>query len=71
MEVDVIKFIRHNILSRFGISRAFVSDNRTQFVGQKVKRLLNKLKIEFYNSTLSYQQCNGQVDATKKDQEEA
>ncbi|GFS36152.1 hypothetical protein Acr_00g0044380 [Actinidia rufa] len=55
-----------NILSRFGIPRAFVSDNGTQFVGSKVRNLLEQLKIEFYNSTPSYPQCNGQAEATNK-----
>ena len=36
-EMDVIKFIYKNIFSRFGIPRAFISYNRTQFMGQKVK----------------------------------
>ena len=53
-EANVIKFNCKNILSRFGISRAFVSDNGTRFVRNKVKDLLDQLKIEFYNSTLSY-----------------
>ncbi|XP_057482051.1 uncharacterized protein LOC130768985 [Actinidia eriantha] len=65
-EVDVIKFIRRNILSRFGIPRAFVSDNGTKFIGSKVRSLLEQLKIEFYTSTLSYPQCNGQAEATNK-----
>ncbi|GFS42838.1 hypothetical protein Acr_00g0081980 [Actinidia rufa] len=65
-ETNVIRFIRRNILSRFGIPRAFVSDNGTQFVGSKVKNLLEELKIEFYNSTPSYPQCNGQAEATNK-----
>ncbi|XP_057488501.1 uncharacterized protein LOC130774471 [Actinidia eriantha] len=65
-ETDVVKFIRGNILSRFGIPRAFVSDNGTQFVGSKVRGLLDQLKIEFYNSTPSYPQCNGQAEATNK-----
>ena len=39
-EADVIRFIHKNILSRFGIPRAFVSDNDTQFVGSKVRNLL-------------------------------
>ena len=33
IELDVIRFICRNILSRLGILRAFVSDNETQFVG--------------------------------------
>ena len=53
-ETDVIKFICRNILFRFVIPKAFVLDNGTQFLGQKVKDLLGQLKIEFYNSTLSY-----------------
>ena len=50
----VIKFIHRNILSRFDIPRALVLDNRTQLLGQKVKDLLGQVKIEFYNSILSY-----------------
>ena len=65
-EADVIRFIRTNILSRFGIPKAFVSDNGTQFVGSKVRNLLQQLKIEFYNSTPSYPQCNGQAEASNK-----
>ena len=53
-EMDMIIFIKKNILSRFGIPRAFISDNGTQFNGKKVKDLLEQLKIEFYNSTPSY-----------------
>ncbi|GFS46105.1 hypothetical protein Acr_00g0100220 [Actinidia rufa] len=59
-EVDVIKFIRNHILSRFGISKAFGSDNGTKFM-EKVNELLDKLKIEFYNSTPSYPQCNRNI----------
>ena len=52
-EMDVIKFIYRNILSSFSLHKAFVSENGTQFVGQKVQDLLDQLKIEFYNSTPS------------------
>ena len=62
----MIGLIKKNILSKFGNTRAFVSDNGTQFVGKKVKDLLETLKIEFYNSTPSYPQCNGQAEATNK-----
>ncbi|GFZ00954.1 hypothetical protein Acr_14g0005890 [Actinidia rufa] len=60
-ETDVIRFIRGNILSKFGIPRAFVSDNGTQFVGSKVRGLLEQLKIEFYNSTPSYPQSTNET----------
>ena len=55
-----------NILSKFNIPRAFISDNETQFNGKEVKDLLEQLKIEFYNSMQSYPQCNGQAEATNK-----
>ena len=35
-------------------------------MSQKVKNLLRQLKIEFYNSTMTYPQCNGQSEATNK-----
>ena len=35
--MGVIRFNRKNILSRFGILRAFILDNGTQFIGKKVK----------------------------------
>ena len=64
--MDIIRFIHRNIMSRFSILRAFVSYNGTLFVGKKVKDLLGQLKIEFYNSTPSYPQCNRQAKATNK-----
>ncbi|GFS41482.1 hypothetical protein Acr_00g0074590 [Actinidia rufa] len=36
------------------------------FVGSKVRNLLEQLKIDFYNSTPSYPQCNDQAEATNK-----
>ena len=53
-EVDVIRLIRRNSLSSFDNPRVFVSDTGTQFVGQKVKDMLNELKIELFSSTPSY-----------------
>ena len=52
-ETNVIILIHKNILSRFGIPKAFILDNGTQFMGKKVKNLLRQLKIKFYNSTPS------------------
>ena len=54
------------MLSMFGTPRAFILDHETQFVGQKVKNLLEQLKIEFYNSISSYSECNEQAKATNK-----
>ncbi|GFY84506.1 hypothetical protein Acr_03g0012800 [Actinidia rufa] len=43
-----------------------LKDNGTQFIRSKVKDLFEQLKIESYNSTLSYLQCNGHAEATNK-----
>ena len=53
-EMDVIRFIRKNIMSKFNIPKAFVSNNKTQFIGKKIKDMLGQLKIESYNSTPNY-----------------
>ena len=63
--MDEKKFIC-NILSQFDIPNDFVSNNGTQFVGKIVKKMLDKLKIKFYNSTPSYPQCNGQAETFNK-----
>ena len=65
-EMDVIRFIRRNIMSRFGNPKAILLDNGTQFIGKKVRDLLEQPKIEFYNSTPSYPQCNGKNEASNK-----
>ena len=65
-EVGVKQFIHNNILSQFSIFRDLVSDNGTQFVVQKAKKMLDKLKIEFYNSIPRYPQCNGHLEAFNK-----
>ena len=62
----MIKFIRRNILFKFGIPRAMVLGNRTQFIGKKVTVSLEQLKIESNYSTPSYLQCNGQAETTNK-----
>ena len=65
-KADVIRFICKKHLMKVWHPKVFVSDNETQFMGQKVKDLLRQLKIKFHNSTPSYPQCNEQAVATNK-----
>ena len=46
-EMGVIRLSEENILSRFDIPRAFISNNGTQFIDKNFKDLLEQLKIEF------------------------
>ncbi|XP_028125309.1 uncharacterized protein LOC114322227 [Camellia sinensis] len=65
-EKDVKKFVWQNVITRFGIPKALISDNGTQFDGKPFRGFCEELKIEFYNSTLAYPQSYGQVEASNK-----
>ncbi|XP_028109536.1 uncharacterized protein LOC114308194 [Camellia sinensis] len=65
-EKEVKKFVWQNVITRFGIPRALVSDNGTQFDGKLFHGFCEELKIEFYNSTPAYPQSNGQAEASNK-----
>ncbi|XP_028073207.1 uncharacterized protein LOC114275383 [Camellia sinensis] len=55
-----------NFITRFGIPKALISNNGTQFDGTLFCGFCEELKIEFYNSTPAYPQLNGQAEASNK-----
>lgn len=55
-----------NVITRFGIPKALISDNGTQFDGKLFHGFCEELKIEFYNSTPAYPQSNGQAESSNK-----
>ena len=65
---DVIakKFVWRNIVTRFGVPRTLISDNRLQFDSKAFRRYCCKLGIANRYSTLAYPQGNGQVEAINK-----
>ncbi|XP_058198489.1 uncharacterized protein LOC131314008 [Rhododendron vialii] len=65
-ETDVRRFVWRNIVTRFGVPYAIVSDNGSQFVGKELTGLYAEFGIRFFNSTPSYPQGNGQAEATNK-----
>ncbi|XP_058180085.1 uncharacterized protein LOC131298624 [Rhododendron vialii] len=65
-EADVRRFVWRNIVTRFGVPYAIVSDNGSQFVGKELTGLCAEFRIRFFNSTPSYPQGNGQAEATNK-----
>jgi hypothetical protein len=65
-EADVRRFVWRNIVTRFGVPYAIVSDNGTQFVGKDLTSLCAEFGIRFFNSTPAYPQGNGQAEATNK-----
>ena len=59
-------FIWKNIITRFGIPREIIADNRTQFDSKLIKNFCAKYKIKNYYSTPSFPQSNGQEEASNK-----
>ena len=53
-DIDVKNFIWKNIITRFGIPRAIVADNGTQFDSKLIKSFCAKFKIKNYFSTPSF-----------------
>ncbi|XP_028087698.1 uncharacterized protein LOC114288396 [Camellia sinensis] len=60
-EKDVKKFVWQNVITHFGIPKALIPDNGTQFDGKLFREFCEELKTEFYNLTSAYPQSNGQL----------
>ncbi|XP_058180036.1 uncharacterized protein LOC131298571 [Rhododendron vialii] len=65
-EANIIRFVWRNIISRFGVPFAIITDNGRQFIGQKYRALLDEYGIKWDTSTLAYPQGNGQAEAANK-----
>ncbi|CAL8991898.1 unnamed protein product [Prunus brigantina] len=65
-QADVIKFVWRNIICRFGIPRAIISDNGTQFNNRKFRKYCMEKGIIQQFSSRSYPQGNGQVEKTNR-----
>ncbi|XP_073137090.1 uncharacterized protein [Henckelia pumila] len=57
----VIKFLKENIFSRFGIPRAIISDGGSHFINKSFSSLLRKYGITHKVFTPYHPQTNGQV----------
>ena len=63
---DLIKFVWKNIITRFGIPKYIISDNRTQFNSKPFMRYCSELGIRNIYSSPAYPQSNGQAEASNK-----
>ncbi|GMP27309.1 hypothetical protein CsSME_00003355 [Camellia sinensis var. sinensis] len=61
----VAKFIRNNIIYRYGIPNEIISDNSSHFRGEMVV-LLEKYNVAFHKSSTYRPQTNGAVEAANK-----
>ena len=60
------RFIWKNIVTRFGVPYAFISDNGLQFDSKAFRKYCSDLGIKNRYSTLAYPQGNGQAEAINK-----
>ena len=58
-DVDVKRFIWTNIITRFGVSYALISDNGLQFDSKAFRKYYSDLGIKNRYSTSTYLQGNG------------
>ncbi|XP_038715016.1 uncharacterized protein LOC120008706 [Tripterygium wilfordii] len=65
-DIDTRKFVWENIITRFGIPHALISDNGTQFSSAKFKEFCGGYGIKNIYSTPAYPQCNGQAEVSNK-----
>jgi len=62
----VIKFLRENIISRFGAPRVIISDNGSHFCNRAFEALMRKYSISHKLTTAYHPQTNGQVEVTNR-----
>ena len=65
-DADAKKFIWRNIVTRFGVPPALISNNGLQFDSKAFRRYCCKLGITNRYSTPAYPQGNGQAEAVNK-----
>lgn len=65
-EKDVKSFLWNNIITCFGIPRALVIDNGTQFKSSDIREFYDKYGIKQSFSSLGYPQGNGQAEVSNK-----
>jgi hypothetical protein len=65
-DTDAKRFLWKNVITKFGIPWAVISDNGTQFDGKVFKGFCSDLGIKNFFSTPGYPQSNGQVEVSNK-----
>uniref|UniRef100_A0A2N9H9C9 Integrase catalytic domain-containing protein n=1 Tax=Fagus sylvatica TaxID=28930 RepID=A0A2N9H9C9_FAGSY len=65
-DVDAKHFFWKNVVTRFGIPWAVISDNGTQFEGKVFKGFCSNLGIRNFFSSPGYPQVNGQAEVSNK-----
>ena len=62
----VIKFIKKEIICRYGLPRKIINDNATNLNNKMMKEICKDFKIQHHNSTPYWPKMNGAVEAANK-----
>ncbi|XP_070046873.1 uncharacterized protein [Nicotiana tomentosiformis] len=65
-EHEVVDFLWENIIYRFGIPKEIICDNGPQFIGAKIPKFLEDLKIKRITSSPYHPSANGQAQLMNK-----
>ncbi|XP_070045345.1 uncharacterized protein [Nicotiana tomentosiformis] len=65
-EIEVVDLLWANIICRFRIPKKIACDNGPQFIGAKITKFLEDLKIKRITSSLYHSSANGQAESTNK-----
>jgi transposase InsO family protein len=61
---ELIKFLKDNIFSRFGVLEKFITDNGSIFIGSKFKEFCGEYGNFMGNSSYYYPKGNGLAEST-------
>ncbi|GKU90944.1 hypothetical protein SLEP1_g4883 [Rubroshorea leprosula] len=65
-QTDIIKFLKEEIIHRFGLLEIVTSNQGTVFVGAQVEAFAKEMGFRLLTSTPHYAQANGQAEASNK-----
>ena len=63
----VLKFLKENIFSRFGVPKAIISDGGTHFCNKPFETLLAKYGVKHKVATPYHPQTSGQVELANRE----
>ncbi|GAA0143434.1 hypothetical protein LIER_04121 [Lithospermum erythrorhizon] len=68
---DMVRFLWKQVLTRFGILRILVSDNRAQFVSSTLQQFCEKYNIEHRFAPVYYPQASNESNHIQRDKKES
>jgi transposase InsO family protein len=63
---NILRFFKRDILARFGIPQAVVTDNGTQFTDRKFQEFLAAINTKQHFASVEHPQTNGQAEAANR-----